>query len=190
MKKDVQNFTRNIKGLFTGEHDAAESEELVDNDGDVEMNRRNKLRKRKSKTPGGAFYLGGRPSYLEVNDNDDEDGQEDEREEAEEIQDEYSVSHPKGVFSPIPSPSKMTVNPLFAKTHPSQAATVAAPRSYKQRVVTFYQRYNPSKMDALPEILQRYQGREEELLKKLHKQYNIAYVSSSSESTVDIAANV
>jgi hypothetical protein len=44
----------------------------------------------------------------------------------------------------------------------------------RQEVVRFYQKYNPEKLDALDEILSRYTGREQELLDKLHRQYNIS----------------
>lgn len=174
LRKDVKKLTRNIKGLFTG--DTAAGPEAEEENEDLESNnstsKRNRLRKRKSKS---AFYFGGRPSYLEVSDNDDEGGEGEGEGEEEEIQDDYPNAHVKGVFSPIPSPSKMTVNPMLAKPPPPQQQQQ---QQYKQRVAAFYQKYNPSKMDALPEILQKYQGKEEELLRKLHKQYNIAYMDS------------
>ena len=45
--------------------------------------------------------------------------------------------------------------------------------SKQEKVVAFYRKFNPSKLDSVPAILEKYSGREDELLDKLKKQYNI-----------------
>ena len=59
----------------------------------------------------------------------------------------------------------------------SQAIPVtAAPSrtaSKKDEIIEFYRKYNPSKLDSIEEILSKYQGKEDALLDKLYKQYNI-----------------
>jgi len=207
LKKDVKKLTQNIKGLFTGEraasHDDNDADDDVETGSTSSSTTKKKLKKSKSQR-GGAFYLGGKPAYLEVDDNDDDDDHATNDEEEEGAEQTVVVNEAGGDDSlsgqyggrrstgktPRPSPSKMTINPMFSKQfhfqpQPSSSATGAGDVEvgsrqdmYKQKVTAFYQKYNPSKMDALPEILQRYQGKEEELLRKLHKQYNIAYTES------------
>lgn len=47
------------------------------------------------------------------------------------------------------------------------------PISPREKVIAFYKQYNPEKLPTINDILSRYQGKEQELLTKLHKQYNI-----------------
>ncbi len=48
-------------------------------------------------------------------------------------------------------------------------------RSVKvSQIEAFYRRYNPSKLAELSTILARYEGKEDELLVRLHRQYNVA----------------
>lgn len=49
----------------------------------------------------------------------------------------------------------------------------------EERVRQFYQEHNPSKLASVPEILEKYRGREQELLLKLQKQYGVAPPTSS-----------
>ena len=46
--------------------------------------------------------------------------------------------------------------------------------SEQEKVVAFYRKFNPTKLDSVPAILAKYRGREDELLEKLKKQYNVA----------------
>ncbi|KAL4115636.1 hypothetical protein KRP22_004498 [Phytophthora ramorum] len=51
-------------------------------------------------------------------------------------------------------------------------AASQGPRSaFKDRLVDFYTRYNPTKLDAVDRTLELYAGREEELFQKLHERY-------------------
>jgi hypothetical protein len=60
--------------------------------------------------------------------------------------------------------------------HPTPVSHPRIPmKSTREKVVEFYRKYNPSKLSSLDEILNRYQGKETDLLKKLHAQYNVPY---------------
>lgn len=77
-----------------------------------------------------------------------------------------STSHPSSV-------SNTAAKPLSA-THPPSSSGLNPPKSksVEQRVRMFYERYNPSKISSIPSILEKYKGKEQELLEKLRKQYN------------------
>ena len=47
---------------------------------------------------------------------------------------------------------------------------------WEERIREFYQQHNPSKLSELSHILEKYDGREEELLHKLQKQYHVSSV--------------
>lgn len=47
-------------------------------------------------------------------------------------------------------------------------------KSKQEKVFAFYRKFNPTKLDSVPAILTKYSGREDELLDKLKKQYNVA----------------
>jgi hypothetical protein len=49
-------------------------------------------------------------------------------------------------------------------------------KSFEQRISAFYQKYNPTKISSIPSILEKYKGKEQELLDKLQKQYNAPYI--------------
>lgn len=46
-------------------------------------------------------------------------------------------------------------------------------KTLKERLLGFYQQYNPSKLNTVDQVLQKYQGNEEKLLYNLSKKYNI-----------------
>ncbi len=77
-----------------------------------------------------------------------------------------STIHPSSV-------SNTAAKPLSA-THPPPSLGLNPPKSksVEQRVRMFYERYNPSKISSIPSILEKYKGKEQELLEKLRKQYN------------------
>jgi hypothetical protein len=52
-----------------------------------------------------------------------------------------------------------------------------AKKSYLDQVTEFYQKYNPTKLSSVGEIMAKYKGNEEELLQRLHRQYNVPYDS-------------
>jgi hypothetical protein len=74
------------------------------------------------------------------------------------------VKHPQS----IPERPSATPPPIVAATVISESQIV-----YYEEVTAFYERYNPGKLSSVGEILQRYQGREEELVRKLYHQYNV-----------------
>ena len=54
---------------------------------------------------------------------------------------------------------------------PGSAVVVADGMSFRARVVRFYQRYNPSKLADVDDILSKYAGRETEVLAALKSKY-------------------
>jgi hypothetical protein len=56
----------------------------------------------------------------------------------------------------------------------STSSSTVKTETLKEKIRDFYRQYNPTKLDSVDEILLKYQGKEEMLLKKLHKQYNVA----------------
>lgn len=51
--------------------------------------------------------------------------------------------------------------------------TTPSKRAARERVIEFYRRYNPTKLASVDDILSKYDGKEDELLRKLRKQYNV-----------------
>lgn len=51
--------------------------------------------------------------------------------------------------------------------------TTPGKRAARERVIEFYRRYNPTKLASVDDILSKYDGKEDELLRKLRKQYNV-----------------
>ena len=45
--------------------------------------------------------------------------------------------------------------------------------SYKDRVYKIYEQVNPKKLTQLDSIMEKYEGKEEELIKKLERQYGV-----------------
>ncbi|KAF1784202.1 Cyclophilin-like domain [Phytophthora cactorum] len=58
-----------------------------------------------------------------------------------------------------------------AKDHGSSSPPQGSQAAFKDRLVKFYTKYNPSKLDAVDRTLETYSGREEELFQKLHERY-------------------
>jgi hypothetical protein len=56
----------------------------------------------------------------------------------------------------------------------STSSTASKKEVIKEKIRDFYRQYNPTKLDSVDEILIKYQGKEELLLQKLHKQYDVA----------------
>lgn len=86
--------------------------------------------------------------------------------------------------SSSPSPSKpvnRTGDVEMTRTTSSSSAKLVKNNSNnygnnnpaRERVVEFYRRYNPGKLASVDEILSKYEGKEDELLRKLRKQYNV-----------------
>ncbi|GMF51573.1 unnamed protein product [Phytophthora fragariaefolia] len=48
---------------------------------------------------------------------------------------------------------------------------LGSPSGFRERLVVFYSKYNPSKLTAVDRTLEAYSGREEELFQKLHERY-------------------
>jgi hypothetical protein len=56
---------------------------------------------------------------------------------------------------------------------PSTGGFGGAPNNVRDEVMKIYQQYNPAKLNEVPGILQKYRGREQMLLNKLRKKYNV-----------------
>lgn len=54
-----------------------------------------------------------------------------------------------------------------------QHAQTKSKEELREEVTEFYRQHNPTKLSSVSDILDKYEGREEELLRKLYKQYNI-----------------
>jgi hypothetical protein len=88
-------------------------------------------------------------------------------------------SHPAGAAGAIP-PSKTTgkvstdSKPTAAHSVPPPSTTTAPHhRSFEQRIHSFYEKYNPTRIASIPSILEKYKGKEQDLIEKLKKQYNV-----------------
>lgn len=66
--------------------------------------------------------------------------------------------------------ARATRNPLHK---PVAVGVEMSQRSPREEVVNFYRAYNPAKLNDVEDILLKYQGREDELLRKLRKQYGV-----------------
>ena len=64
----------------------------------------------------------------------------------------------------------------------SAPAVKAAP-SVSQRVHEIYNQYNPSKISEIPTILEKYKGKEQELISKLEQKYGIASSAMGSNNS-------
>ena len=74
--------------------------------------------------------------------------------------------------SPISS-SKNTVNPTINPVTPS----------FLDQVSAFYLKHNPTKVEEIPKLLEKYRGQENELIRKLEKKYGvISGISSTGDS--------
>jgi hypothetical protein len=73
------------------------------------------------------------------------------------------------------------INPLVQQA--TSSSSISSPRGVidnsvhhndvNLKVFAFYQKYNPSKLDDVPMILEKYKGKEGDLLAKLKKQYGV-----------------
>lgn len=72
---------------------------------------------------------------------------------------------------------EMTSQGQYASVH-GDDIDAAERADVEDQVRQFYQTYNPSKLDQVPEILMKYKGRENELLRKLKKQYSVGSAAS------------
>jgi hypothetical protein len=88
-------------------------------------------------------------------------------------------SHTTGAAGAVP-PSKTTgkvstdSKPSSAHSVPPQPPTTAPHhRSFEQRIHSFYEKYNPTRIASIPSILEKYKGKEQDLIEKLKKQYNV-----------------
>jgi hypothetical protein len=65
-------------------------------------------------------------------------------------------------------------NPNY-KPKPATAAPPPLPsrdsKNYKEIITAFYQKHNPAKLEEIPTLLEKYKGKEEEMIAKLKKKY-------------------
>ncbi len=86
-----------------------------------------------------------------------------------------------GFLSGLNTPDSSETKPPPASLNPpSTTSTTASSSAIQEKVEEIYRKYNPSKMSDIPKILEKYQGRENELITNLEKKYNI---SSSTPAT-------
>lgn len=57
---------------------------------------------------------------------------------------------------------------------PTPAAPQMATHRHRGELVDFYEAHNPDKLDQVDAILDKYEGREEELMKTLRDKYGVA----------------
>lgn len=86
-----------------------------------------------------------------------------------------------------PSKKTLPVNPFaphqaterdkaLNKTDNSLNTSTESTKSLPERLRDFYFVHNPSKVDSIPEILEKYKGKENELLIRLQKQYHVSKI--------------
>lgn len=71
------------------------------------------------------------------------------------------------------SGSSATDKSVVKATESTASVGTASIDNIRQRVVQFYKQHNPSKLDGVDSILEKFAGRERELLVKLHEKYGI-----------------
>jgi hypothetical protein len=81
------------------------------------------------------------------------------------MEDEQDLEAPSAQIELTSRPAK--------KLFPPVDETEGSSEAKREEIREFYKKYNPSKLDTVEEILSRYQGKEDTLLEKLYKQYNI-----------------
>ncbi|ETK96059.1 hypothetical protein L915_01101 [Phytophthora nicotianae] len=59
----------------------------------------------------------------------------------------------------------------FGSAAKDSGSSLSPQESFKDRLVKFYTKYNPSKLNSVDRTLETYSGREEELFQKLHERY-------------------
>ena len=73
--------------------------------------------------------------------------------------------------------NKQTCSPsLSSSLSPSTSLSFSQPvlnQTIAQQVHTFYLKHNPTKVDEIPKLLEKYKGQEQELLRKLEKKYGV-----------------
>jgi hypothetical protein len=89
-----------------------------------------------------------------------------------------------------PSKKSMPVNPFANHANSNPTRTVASnpaasttkavvnesTKSLPERLRDFYSVHNPSKIDSIPEILEKYKGKENELLVGLRRRYHVSNI--------------
>ena len=82
-----------------------------------------------------------------------------------------------GVFT-TPATSMNTNPNIFGNSNTSMITS-----SVSQRVHEIYNQYNPSKISEIPTILEKYKGKEQELISKLEQKYGIASSAMGSNNS-------
>ena len=77
--------------------------------------------------------------------------------------------------------STISSSPTLSSPHPLPLPLPlsTAPPTIAQQVHTFYLKHNPTKLDEIPKLLEKYKGQETELLRKLEKKYGVINVPQS-----------
>ena len=60
-------------------------------------------------------------------------------------------------------------------------------QNFSEQVTAFYLKHNPTKVDEIPKLLEKYRGQEPELIRKLEKKYGVV---SGISTTADSAGTV
>jgi len=69
------------------------------------------------------------------------------------------------------NPSDGGINDSNAAAAPTSSAAAAAPWTMKERLIAFYTKYQPDKLDGIDGILDKYSGKEDKLFTALVKKY-------------------
>eukprot|EP01033_Poteriospumella_lacustris_P012118 gene12118-8665_t len=173
LKKDVKVFTEGVKDFFTGNIS-------IGRDGIVNRRTGESSRsRRKSRNQHNTEY-----ETIREEDEYDEESHYHESEQDPHSEPSYmSTSAAAAVDeeagegrSHASSVPKMTsTSGKFAGDVEMTPTTPTTPgkRAARERVIEFYRRYNPTKLASVDDILSKYDGKEDELLRKLRKQYNV-----------------
>ena len=84
--------------------------------------------------------------------------------------------------------NKQTSSPsLSSSLSPSTSLSFSQPvlnQTIAQQVHTFYLKHNPTKVDEIPKLLEKYKGQEQELLRKLEKKYGVTSLVSGLSTPI------
>ena len=89
-----------------------------------------------------------------------------------------------------PTTGGSTTTPTQSNLTPaSQNNTNTAPSSFKDRLIAFYQKYNPDKMSGVDATLEKFKGREEEMFKALIAKYGPEPTPTAAAATTTNSTN-
>lgn len=97
----------------------------------------------------------------------------------------------KSLTSPESHTKKSPVDPAKSAGTPTVntvKTNVTPPQSFSEQVTAFYLKHNPTKVDEIPKLLEKYRGQEPELIRKLEKKYGVVSGITTTGDTAGTGA--